>query len=205
MKSAEDPKQNPTGSPESKPSPEQELSPEQQLSRDLQEISRSKLTLRGDGLALAFLALFFLFWFGELYLGDGTFYGRDYTWSFVPQKAYVARALQQGRIPLWSPELYTGHPLLADLSTGALYPLNVILLLPLSLRGRIDLFFAFHYFLAAVGVFLLLRYWNRSRPASLAGGLAFSLSGYSVPQNPPTTKTLKIQYFIIQGLSLDKK
>ena len=174
MKSAEDPTQNPTGSPESKPSPEQKLS------RDFEDTPRFKLTLRGDGLALAFLALFFLFWFGELYLGDGTFYGRDYTWSFVPQKAYVARALEQGRIPLWSPELYSGHPILADLSTGALYPLNVLLLLPVSLRGRIDLFFAFHYFLAAVGVFLLLRFWKRSRPASLAGGLAFSLSGYSV-------------------------
>ena len=142
--------------------------------------SSTKLSLKWDGLLVTALALFFLVRFAELPLAHRTFFGRDYSWSFVPQKAYVAEALAQGRLPLWSPELYSGHPILADLSTGVLYPLNVLLLVPLSLRARVDLFFAFHYLLAAVGIFFLLRYWRRSRPAALAGGLAFSLSGYAV-------------------------
>jgi hypothetical protein len=113
----------------------------------------------------------------------------DWLWSFdlanqvLPWFEVQARQWHEHRMPLWDPYLWAGQPLLGQAQPGAAYPLNwLLLLLPLK-DGHINPLFLNWYFvamhvLAAWFAYLLCRELGRSPPASIAGGLLFSLASY---------------------------
>jgi hypothetical protein len=97
-----------------------------------------------------------------------------------PLKAYLRSRLTVGELPLWNPFLGLGRPFLGVIQPGVLYPLNIILLIPFP--GGVDLFFALHAPIAALG----MRAWLLARgtdalAATFAGAL-LALSGYYVSQ-----------------------
>ena len=100
------------------------------------------------GLTLAF------FWklaFTDLILARGDTY-----FYFYPLWAARDAALSQGKLPLWSPSIFMGVPLLSDPQLGTLYPpnwLTVGLAPPDAVRVSILL----HVTWAAVGAFALAR------------------------------------------------
>ncbi|MCX7840675.1 MAG: hypothetical protein N2559_14670, partial [Anaerolineae bacterium] len=49
----------------------------------------------------------------------------DFTDQFWAFRVYVARALAQGRLPLWSDNFYGGHPFLADVQSAIFYPISL--------------------------------------------------------------------------------
>jgi hypothetical protein len=113
-----------------------------------------------------------------------SFWLRDMVVFHYPLKAYLRSRLAVGELALWNPYLGLGRPFLGVIQPGVLYPLNIILLLPFP-RG-IDLFFALHAPLAALG----MRAWLRAHgpangdgeiAAAFAGAL-LALSGYYVSQ-----------------------
>jgi hypothetical protein len=110
---------------------------------------------------------------------------RDYDLGaqVLPWFEVEARQMHALTFPTWDPYLWAGQPLLAQDQPGAAYPLNWILFaLPLRdghiMHAALEWYFVAIRFLAALFAYLLCRDLGRSRVASIAGGIAFSLSGY---------------------------
>ncbi|MBI3103909.1 YfhO family protein [Candidatus Daviesbacteria bacterium] len=77
--------------------------------------------------------------------------------------------------PLWNPYSFMGTPLLATYHSAALYPLNLLLLLPKYTGWG---FFVFSSTLfAAINMYLLLSLWTSSKIARFCGSIIFALGG----------------------------
>jgi hypothetical protein len=92
------------------------------------------------GLAIAFLY--------RTVLGNLMIYGLDLFTYFYPYRAYLAEAARSGHLPLWNPYLFMGVPLLANIQSQVLYPLNLPLYW-LSVPKMLSLSITIHLFLAA--------------------------------------------------------
>ena len=101
---------------------------------------------------------------------------------FYPQRAYLARSLLQGQIPLWNPDLFLGAPFLANPQTAVLYPPSWLFLLgPVHVIYSLQL--VLHAFLAAWFTYLLARRAFDVQPlAAVVGGLAYAFGGFAVGQ-----------------------
>lgn len=123
----------------------------------------------------------------------------DFTAQYFPLRAFTAQEWVAGRIPLWNPYLFGGQPALADIQSGALYPIHVLQALILSwgssLGGGHDVGFPvtalvwqvlIHFSIAAVGTYLFARQLicqqgQRLKQAQFAGliaSLTFTYGGY---------------------------
>ncbi len=116
----------------------------------------------------------------------------DFTGQYYPLRAYAARELTAGRLPLWNPSPYGGQPALADIQSGALYPPQIVEAFLLHWLGlgfpvwALELQVIAHLAWAAVGAYLLGRRLARGagespRNARFAGtvvSLVFTYSGY---------------------------
>ena len=109
--------------------------------------------------------------------------GPDLAEQVLPWFDLQAREWHQGRIPLWDPYVWSGQPLIGQAQPGVAYPLNWLLFAMPLVGGHISsVALAWYYvaihLMAAAFCYLLCRDLGRSRTASIAGGLIFSLSGY---------------------------
>ena len=116
----------------------------------------------------------------------------DFTEQYYPLRAYAARELTTGRLPLWNPSPYAGQPALADIQSGALYPPQIAEAFLLHWLGldfpvwALELQVIVHFSWAAVGAYLLGKQLARgagaaSGNARFAGtvvSLVFTYSGY---------------------------
>jgi hypothetical protein len=93
---------------------------------------------------------------------------------FLPWKVELSRRVREGRLPLWSPDIYGGTPFLADPQAQALYPVAILLALadPLDALGY-DI--AIHLFIALVGMYMFLRVIGMTSSA-LIGAVAYGFS-----------------------------
>lgn len=141
--------------------------------------------LRADLLAVLALVLATLAFFWPMlrrgparqYIVDG-----DFSRQFFPFRAFEAREWWAGRIPLWNPDMFAGHPFQADIQTGVFYP---IALIDAVIFGRNDFPYialegeiVVHTFLAALFVYLLARKLTGSIFGSLLAAIAFAFGGY---------------------------
>jgi len=108
----------------------------------------------------------------------------DFTEQYYPLHLFAAREWAEGRLPLWDPYIYAGQPALADIQSGALYPLNLLVILLLALAGRgfplwaLEAQVILHFSLASVFTYLFVRRLSRSRFAAAVAALTFTYSGY---------------------------
>ncbi len=94
--------------------------------------------------------------FWQLVFTDWVFGRGDAFVYFSPYWTVRDSFLRQGQLPLWTPDLYMGSPLLADPQLGTLYPPNWLTLglnAPNALRVSVLL----HVGWAGLGMFLLAR------------------------------------------------
>jgi hypothetical protein len=108
-----------------------------------------------------------------------------------PDYVANARALREGRLPLWNPHVFGGVPHVANPMTAALYPPSWLH----ALLPDIDIpMFAAGLHLVLGGLFMLsfLRVAGLMPIAALFGALAFALSGWiaSHLQNTPLVATI---------------
>jgi hypothetical protein len=91
---------------------------------------------------------------------------------------YLSNQLHAGRIPFWTPFIFSGFPFLADLQVGAWYPLNwpffAVGITPRSLGAELLL----HDLIACLGAFALAYRLLRSAWAAVLSGIAYGLSGW---------------------------
>jgi len=110
-----------------------------------------------------------------------SFWLRDTLTFTYPLKAYLRARLAAGELALWNPLLGLGRPFAGVVQPGVFYPLDVVLLIAPYPRS-VDLFFALHALIAALGMRAWLRARGTDEIAATFGGALFALSGYFVSQ-----------------------
>jgi len=85
--------------------------------------------------------------------------GGDLAPFLYPNYRFAAEQLRQGNLPLWNPYLYSGAPFAADIQSGLFYPVNLLLflLVPNFGYGWLEALAMFHFWLAGVTMYILLR------------------------------------------------
>ena len=91
----------------------------------------------------------------------------------------VARQLREGRLPVWSPRLFGGHPLLASFQSAIFSPFTwpaIVLPVADALLAAAIL----KLLMGGLGMWLLLRRFGLAPGAVLAGAVAYLLNPFSV-------------------------
>ena len=137
---------------------------------------------RHGALRTAFLfAVFVIAVYGGTLFSRGVFVGRDLLAYNLPLEKSIHDAYARGRLPVWSPEISGGRPLLPNPNAGALYPVRILLsALPFPTAMRI--FPVLHWALAGIGAMLLLRAIGASSSAAMIAAAAYAFSGVAVSE-----------------------
>src|SRR5450631_2285047 len=126
---------------------------------------------------LAFAVATVLFYFVPLFSSTASIHW-DLADVTYPAQKYFEQSVHEGKLPHWSPFLYSGTPFLSDPKVGAWYPLHwpffLIGITPRALVWEL----ALHAFLALGGTFLLARRLLGSASAALSAALFYAWSGY---------------------------
>jgi hypothetical protein len=149
---------------------------------------RARAFTRVDvALLLALAALVALFFWRILTpnpLDRAQFPPGDFTDQFYAFRVYEARALAQGRIPLWSENFNSGHPFLADIQSAVFYPialantlLNVALFNSFALFA-LELEALLHFYLAGAFMYLFARRVIQNRVGAFVSAIVFAFGGY---------------------------
>ena len=146
------------------------------------------------GLFLGLAALFY----APILLGVRTFPDGDFTHHFLPFSLFQQKELLAGRLPIWNPYTYGGHPFLADVQAAVFYPLaNFFLALTLPWTdAAVRLYFLqveaiVQVALAGVFTYLLARQLTGSGWAGVMAGLCFAFSGYLTGYPPVQLAVLR--------------
>lgn len=105
--------------------------------------------------------------------------GIDVTDYWYPYMRMVVARLQQGEVPLWNPEIFSGLPLLGVQQAAVLYPLN-LLFMPLGPNWIWTATAIARLFLMGWGVHLLMRRYGVSHTAAFWSGISYQFSGTGV-------------------------
>ncbi len=114
---------------------------------------------------------------------------RDLSLYFYPLRFLMVDMVKSGQLPLWNPYIFCGYPLMATLQVGFFYPLSLIhYVLPFNLA--FNYYTILHYFMGALFMYWLMRYFSLSRSSSFLSALIFAFSGYMLSMaNMNTTLT----------------
>jgi hypothetical protein len=124
---------------------------------------------------LTTLAPIIVFW--RLIFGGQVLYWALPSLQFVPWRALVNDALRECHLPLWTPLLGMGAPLMANLQSATFYPPNLLALI-LPPETAVSVLAVLHLSFAGVGMARLARHIGLSDFGAALAGLAFGLSGY---------------------------
>ncbi len=110
----------------------------------------------------------------------GIFYFGDIFQLHYPLRSAYALELKRLSLPLWTPHLMAGYPLLAEGQLGALYPPNLILHALLPVAIALNVFILGHLVLAGIAAYAFARRLEVCRAAALCSGLVYALGGFLV-------------------------
>ncbi len=136
-------------------------------------------------LAIGLLAVLTAFFFWRILTPDPVnqraFPAGDFTYQFYAYQSYAASEIAQGRLPLWIPYVYGGHPFAADIQAGLFYPISLVV--NLLSAGRLTLYALevqaiAHFFAAAVLTYLFVQRRTQSVFGGLVAGITFAFGGY---------------------------
>ncbi len=99
--------------------------------------------------------------------------------QFFVWKKLVSNAYKIGEWPLWNQYSYSGYPLLGNLHSGALYPLNILMVI-LPFNSGWNAFLIGGMMLSAINMYIMLRILGRKKITAVAGGIAYGMCGYSI-------------------------
>ena len=95
-----------------------------------------------------------------------------------PLQKYFSDRLLSGKLPFWTPYLFSGYPILANPEVGAWYPPHWPFFLAGIAPRSIQFELALNAFLACLGAYFLMSRHVASRAAAVLGALAYGLSGF---------------------------
>ncbi len=161
-------------------------------------LRRLPATARNAGIiVLVFVGLGVLF-YAPVLLNLRTFPDGDFTHHFLPFSMFQQQEMFSGRLAVWNPYTYGGHPFLADVQAAVFYPLST-LLLALTLPWRdagARLYFlqieaVVQVILGGIFTYVLARELTGSRWAGLLAGITFAFSGYLTGYPPVQLAVLR--------------
>ena len=103
--------------------------------------------------------------------------------SFFPWDILSAREIRAGHFPLWNPHSGTGMPLLANLQSSPLYPLDLALL-GVDVLRHFNFSLVMHLLVAGLGTYFLARRLHLSIESSTLAAIGWSLSGFTMIHLP---------------------
>jgi len=97
----------------------------------------------------------------------------DYSAQHIPWSRFLADSLANLSLPLWTPYMHSGFPILAEGQIGALYPLNLIMyfLLPHKIAYTYNILL--HFVLAGIFLYIYVRETGMSKAAATVTVIAF--------------------------------
>lgn len=101
----------------------------------------------------------------------------DVVRQIYPWRILAMDLLKQGIMPLWNVYAFSGNPLLANLQSAVLYPLNIIFLL-LEQKWAWITYIMLQPVLATFFMYLFIRSIKLSRLSAIFAGIGFSFIGY---------------------------
>ena len=136
----------------------------------LQRLARARAILAGLALAVV------IFYWEPLFSSNASIQWDAVDVTYSAQKL-LSETVRGGKVPFWTPYVFSGMPLVADPQVGAWYPLNwPFFLAGITPRG-IEWQLALHAWIAAVGTYLLARDLMASRAAAVLAAMFFAFSG----------------------------
>jgi hypothetical protein len=109
-------------------------------------------------------------------------YENDTRIFYYPLLTRLSQALKSDVLPLWSPDIFGGYPILADGEGGSLYPVHLLALLALPVDTAFIWLRPIRLFQAALFTFLFCRAVGLGRFGALIGAVAFAFNGFAVAQ-----------------------
>jgi hypothetical protein len=137
---------------------------------------RRRLARRVDAAALLFVALFFVLFFPQAIFGGKFLIAGDAFFYSYPLRTVAWEMIRAGQLPLWTPHVLSGYPLLAMAQLAFGYPLTWgYLFLPGHYAEQIYVLAPF--LLSPMFAYAYARELGRSRLAALLAGLSFGYGG----------------------------
>lgn len=133
-----------------------------------------------DLAVILFLALYPFIFFFPVTLGQAVWFTRDLSRVYHPFAVELGRALDAGRLPLWTPALQAGFPLLAEGQIAAFYPFQLLLVKIFPAHFAVSYEMLLHLSLAAVGMYLCARAFGIGAAGALVAGFVFSFNGFMI-------------------------
>ncbi|HMF55322.1 MAG TPA: YfhO family protein [Pyrinomonadaceae bacterium] len=134
---------------------------------------------RADTYAISLLALYFIIFFGPMILRGRFFLFFDSYIELYPERMTAWSMIRQGTLPLWTPLLLSGYPLLSMAQIGLAYPLTWGYLF-LPGHWAEEIFVLAPYLLCPIFTYAFARQLKRSRLASLLAALAYGYGGLMI-------------------------
>ena len=130
-------------------------------------------------LALAVLAPYYLLVAGlAIPIPDDIFIS-DLADGDFPMRVEAGRLIRDGELPLWTPRIWTGYPLLGS---GVTEPLSLAFFAALPPALALGWYLALWILVAALGAYALARRLGASLAGGFLAGFAFAWSGFMVCQ-----------------------
>ncbi|MDQ1591055.1 MAG: hypothetical protein QOG71_1682 [Pyrinomonadaceae bacterium] len=129
-----------------------------------------------DAAAVLFFAAFFALFFGQFLFGDKFIVGGDAFAYSYPLRTVGWEMIRAGQLPLWTPLVLSGYPLLSMSQLAFAYPLTWGYLFLDAPRAE-QLYVLAPFLLAPVFTYAYARELGRSRTAALLAGLAYGYGG----------------------------
>jgi len=132
--------------------------------------------LAGPWLWLAGILGYVVFLFRDMLFGGRIPFFRDHLMVYLPRDASFRAAMREGGIPLWEPLFHGGQPFAANPGRQVFYPPHFLVLIG-DLATGYSLFILSHVVMAALGMFLLVRFAGGGYAASTLGAVTLVLCG----------------------------
>jgi hypothetical protein len=135
----------------------------------------------GSGILVVLFTALVVVAYADPLLKRRNFAGRDLLPYNYPLEKSIHDAYSRGRLPVWTPEVSGGRPLLPNPNAGALYPLRP-LLSRMSFPVAMRVYPVLHWILAGLGMIALLGSLGVSRSGRWIGAATYAFSGVAVAE-----------------------
>jgi hypothetical protein len=133
-----------------------------------------------DILAVLVLGAYGALLFRRCLFGGKVLFWHDVSLAYIPLREFAQTCIRELRLPLWSPKLGCGFPVLFEGQAGTFYPLHFISYLGQSAARDYGLMCALHCILAAAMMLVLCRALRMSAFAASFAGLTYGFSAFFV-------------------------
>lgn len=131
--------------------------------------------------ALFFLGCTVLMFKNGLFEGK-IFWQADTIMFYYPISARIDQLLELGRLPVWTPYIFGGHPLLADGEAGMFYPIHLLIWWLTNAQDGFVAMRVIRFWLAGVCMYGFLRTLSINRSGAVIGGLVYAFGSFVVGQ-----------------------